>query len=115
METKMTKKELIYSIEVDKNGTKTASINIDVLMTEADYSAWWHGENGDSGYYTENMENISELFNRYVLDGKFLDMQIWEEGNAYVHNIDPSKLEEILKEVEKFDNYPYELVKNLKL
>lgn len=106
-------KELIYSKTTDKNGTKTISINIDMLMSESDYSAWWAGENGNSGYYTENMSNISELFDKYVLDGKFLDMQIWEEGNAYVHNIDPSKLDELLKEVEKFDNDSYELVEQI--
>ena len=92
----MTTSDLVVS-----NNKGIASVKISVFLSEEDYAAHWAGDNGTDGYATENVEKIKKIFSNYSI-GKFgIDLQIWEEGNAYIDNIDFNKIEDLKKDLEE--------------
>lgn len=109
----MANNDLVYSINTDKQGIKTATVIISNLLSKEDYEAIWAGENGDSGFETEKVLNIRNLFEQFIVDSKWCDLQIWEEGNAFVNNVNIEKLEALRIAVEQFDNDTYELAERV--
>lgn len=72
-----------------------------MLLTQEDYDANWKGENGSDGYWTDNVTKIYDTVSSFANDEFGLDLQIWEEGNAFVQNLNPKKLNEIVEALEK--------------
>lgn len=82
----------IYKNEEENEVT----LNIADLLEKSDYdSTWIDQEESDTVF------EIRDICDNYVLDGKFTDIQIWEEGNAKVENMDLSKLDELVKALEE--------------
>lgn len=109
----MKKVDLTFGKEKRKNGSLNFWIDIDPLLSESDYDAWWAGENGADGYETDRVKAIRAIGEKYSAQGSWIDIQIWEHGNATMFGIDGSKLEDIRKEFELLDNQSYELAESL--
>jgi chromosome condensin MukBEF complex kleisin-like MukF subunit len=72
------------------------TLNIAGLLEKADYdSAWIKQEESDTVF------EIRNICDAHVLEGKFVDIQLWEEGNATVGNIDLYKIDELVKALEE--------------
>lgn len=104
---------LEFSIVTNRLGVKTATVSIATLLSQSDYDAIWAGDNGNPGTETERVQEIRSLFETFILEGQWCDLQIWEEGNAFVNGVDPSKLHALLEAVAVFDNDTYELAECL--
>jgi hypothetical protein len=91
----------------NKNGNATVSISF--LLTQEDYDANWAGENGSDGFWTENVQKIHDLFSKYSISKYGIDLQIWEEGNAFVSDVDYNRIEDLKKEIEEIFNEDLEI------
>lgn len=82
----------IYKNEKENKVT----LSIADLLEKADYdSTWVNQEESDTVF------EIRSICDNFVLDGKFTDIQLWEEGNATVQNMDISKLDALVKALEE--------------
>lgn len=104
----MSNNDLVFS----KNNKNTATVSISSLLRSEDYESIWI-DNGQSGFESENVLAIRELFEPFIKPGEWCDLQVWEEGNAFVNNIDVDKLEDLRIAIEKFSNDTYDLAERM--
>jgi hypothetical protein len=98
-----TNSDLAYNIK-----NNDLYISISMLLDQDDYDAIWKGENGADGYETETVSKIREIVAPFSKENG-PDLQIWEEGNAFVQNLRPEALNEIKQALENAFNEKFEL------
>lgn len=91
------------------NNNGNASVKIAFLLTEEDYNAAWKGVNGAEGHYTDNVIKIYDLLSKFAIGKYGIDLQIWEDGNAFVDNIDYARIEELKSAIEAEFNVVLEI------
>jgi len=106
MET--TKSDLVYSISNDD-----LCIEISMLLEKYDYDANWDGDNGADGFETENVSRIREILNQFSNSKYGVDLQIWEQGNAFAKSLKPEFLLEIKASLENAFIKTFDLVKRI--
>ena len=69
------------------------------MLTERDINAFWgggeQGQDGSSGFYTENVQLIFDVYTEFV-ENKNIDFQIWGKGEiSFGDNIKESDFKNI--------------------
>jgi hypothetical protein len=80
-------------------------ISISTLLGQEDYAANW---NGDNSQWTEKVLRIHSILSPFSNEHG-PDLQIWEDGNAFVQNLKPEFLNNVKEALEGAFNETFEL------